>query len=112
MRVVIISIVSVFLFLSGCASTGGSGGAMMKEAGAVTKDSVAALIKEAEATNKKAAAAGGLWRDAGKIIKQAKAAATKGDLEKAMKLAQKAKGQGEMGETQAMEQANAKPWLF
>ena len=109
MRLMMIAVISVFLFLGGCATNGG--GSMM-ESGAMTKDAVDAMIKAAEEANKKAASAGGLWRDADKIIKQAKGAASKGDLEKAMKLAKTAKFQGEMGAQQAMEQTNAKPWLF
>ncbi len=64
---------------------------------------------EAKAAQKKAASVGGEWRDTGKILKQADKAAAAGDTAKAVKLANKAKKQGEMGYQQAMDQANAGP---
>jgi len=55
----------------------------------------------------------GEWRDAKKkMVKKAKAAAGKGDYKKAIKLANKAKFEGEMGYKQAMDEKNAGPWLF
>ena len=60
--------------------------------------SAAALaIKAAEAARKKAASVGGEWRDIGKIIKKAKKALKKGDEATALKLANKARIQGEIG---------------
>lgn len=79
---------------------------------AETNEAAAALIKEATAENKKAADMGGLWRDANKIIKKAKAALEKGDVKKAMKLAKSALEQGKLGQMQAADQAKAAPWLF
>jgi hypothetical protein len=70
------------------------------------------MISEAEQANKNAAAVDGEWRDAGKMIKQAKASLSKGDLKKAAKLAKEAEEQGELGQKQAMAQKDAKPWLF
>ena len=64
-------------------------------------------IEKAEAAKKKAASVKGEWRDTGKIIKKAKAAAKKGDYGKAIKLAHTAYRQGELGHQQAVEQKNA-----
>ncbi len=61
-----------------------------------------AAVEKADASRKKAASVGGEWRDTGKMIKQAKAAAKKGDYNKALKLANTAYRQGELGYQQAM----------
>ncbi|RMG49832.1 MAG: SoxXA-binding protein [Gammaproteobacteria bacterium] len=66
-------------------------------------------LKAVEAERKKAASVGGEWRDIGKIIKKAKAAAAKGDFDKASKLLEEARFQARMGYQQAMEQRNAGP---
>jgi hypothetical protein len=70
------------------------------------------LIKEAKAAQKKAKSVGSEWRDTGKFIKKAEAAFKKGDEATAMKLATKAKREGEMGYAQGMDQKKAGPWLF
>lgn len=111
MRLTLILLVTVILATAGCASNGGGSMGDAASSG-VSKDSVEAAIKAAEAANKEAGAVNGLWRDADKMIKEAKAAASKGELDKAMKLAKKAESQGKMGTQQANEQKNAKPWLF
>ncbi|MDH5218949.1 MAG: SoxXA-binding protein [Gammaproteobacteria bacterium] len=90
---------------TGCASTGGS---MDSGSGG----DYASIMAQAKAENKKAKKAGGLWRDAGKIMKKAEAAKKAGDDKKALKLAKKALFQGKMGQEQAASQANAGPWLF
>lgn len=64
-------------------------------------------IEKAEASRKKAASVKGEWRDTAKIIKKAKAAAKKGDYHKALKLANTAYRQGELGYQQAMDEKNA-----
>ncbi len=64
-------------------------------------------IEKAEAARKKAASVKGEWRDTGKIIKQAKAAAAKGDHGKALQMANIAYRQGELGYQQAIDQKNA-----
>lgn len=92
--------------LSGCASTGGEAKAP------ATMESAKAAIAAAEAAQKKAGKAKSEWRDTGKMIKQAKAALEKKDFEKATKLANKAKAQGEMGAAQGKAEMNAGPWLF
>ncbi len=77
---------------------------------AAEKDQAAefkATVEKADASRKKAASVGGEWRDTGKMIKQAKAAAKKGDYEKALKLANTAYRQGELGYQQAMDQKDA-----
>lgn len=96
--------------LSGCSWFSGGG-----DSGSAGADAAAAksAIAAAEAALKKARSVDGEWRDAKKkILKKAKSAASKGDYTKAIKLANKAKFQGEEGYKQAMEQKNAGPWLF
>lgn len=62
------------------------------------------LHGEAEQARKKADSIGGEWRDTAKFLKQAKAAADAGELDKAMKLARRAKEEGELGYIQASSQ--------
>jgi hypothetical protein len=98
--------------LSGCSIFGGGSGGDTAAAGADAASATAA-IEAAEAALDKARSVEGEWRDAkAKMIKGAKEAATAGDFEKAIKLANKAKFEGEMGYAQAMGQKDAKPWLF
>lgn len=80
--------------------------------GAITKDSAAAAITSAETALKKADAVGGSWRDTDKLIKEAKTALEKGELDNATKLAKTAEEEAKLGEQQAMENKGAKPWLF
>ena len=107
-------VVATLFILSGCSlfSDGGAGGGGDSSGGAASPE-VASAIKDAEDAIKKSKSVGGEWRDAaGKILKAAKAAAAKGDDKTALKMAKKAKFQGEMGYQQAKEQENAGPWLF
>lgn len=67
-------------------------------------DEAAQAIAAAKAAMKKASEAGGLWRDTGKILKKAEAAAAAGDKAKAVKLATQARRQAELGEAQAHQQ--------
>lgn len=95
--------------LSGCSMMGGGDSAAGGANAATAKSAIAA----AEAALKKARGVEGEWRDAKKkMVKKAKAAASKGDFKKAIKLANKAKFEGEMGYKQAMDEKNAGPWLF
>jgi Ni/Co efflux regulator RcnB len=74
---------------------------------AAEKDQAAefeAAVEKADASRKKAASAGSEWRDTGKMIKQAKAAAKKGDYKKGLELANTAYRQGELGYQQAIDQ--------
>ncbi len=82
-----------------------SGGAQASEIDQATQFKQA--IEKAEAATKKAASVKGEWRDTGKIIKKAKAAAEKGDYHNALKLANTAYRQGELGYQQAVGQKNA-----
>jgi len=68
-----------------------------------------AAIEAAKASQKKAAAVGGQWRDTGKLIKKAEAAAKDGKKGKAAKLAATAENQGKLGYEQAMSQKDAGP---
>ena len=66
-----------------------------------------ASYEAAEAARKKAASMKYEWRDTGKMLKNAKEAAGKGDYDTAEKLAKKAEMQGKMAVAQAMEQEQA-----
>lgn len=61
-------------------------------------------IAGAEESRKKAASVHGEWRDTGKIIKKAKAAQSEGKYDQAVKLANKAQRQGQLGYEQASAQ--------
>ena len=96
--------------ISGCSWFGGGDDSM--SGGASASDAKSA-ISAASAAVKKAGKAGGEWRDSKKkFIKKAKAAASKKDYAKAIKLANKAKTQGELGYKQAMDEKKAGPWLY
>jgi len=69
------------------------------------KDAIAA----AEAETKTAKAKGFEWRDTGKMIKKAQEALKNGDIDEAVKLANKAKRQSSNAIAQAADSANAKP---
>lgn len=112
MKKLALLIVTLFA-LGGCSlfSIGSGGGSSSGSAGG--SGEVKAAIEEAEAAIKKADSVGGKWRDSdSKFLKHAKAAAEKGDNAEALKMAKKAKFEGEMGYQQAMEQKDIKPWLF
>lgn len=95
--------------ISGCSSMDGGD----KMSGGADAAAAKSAISAAEAAVKKAAKAGGEWRDSKKkFIKKAKAAASKKDYKKAIKLANRAKFEGEAGLAQAMAEKDAKPWLF
>ena len=97
--------------LSGCSYF--SGGSSDSMEGGADAAAAASAIEAAENAIKMAKKAGGEWRDSdGKFLKKAKDAASKKDYAGAIKLAEKAKFEGEMGLEQAKAQANAKPWLF
>jgi hypothetical protein len=101
-------VVATLFILVGCGSTQ----EQPSEAAGGASPEVAAAIKEAEEAIKKSASIGGQWRDAGKILKKAKAAAAKGDNKTALKQAKMAKFEGDMGYEQAKGQEKAGPWLF
>lgn len=70
-----------------------------KEAGEAIAQAISAVNAAAQVR--------GEWRDSYKTIGKAKKAYKKGDYDEALKLAKKAKGEGEMGQAQAMAEANA-----
>ncbi|MCP3668441.1 MAG: SoxXA-binding protein [Gammaproteobacteria bacterium] len=63
-------------------------------------------ITDAQSAQKKAASVNGEWRDVGKFIKKARGAEKKGDFATAVKLANKARQQSEIGYQQAVEQTH------
>ena len=66
------------------------------------------LVAEANKEMKVAKKMKFLWRDTGKIMKQAKKAKAAGDTAKAKKLVQKAISQAKLAQQQAKDQANPK----
>lgn len=101
---------SMALGAAGCAGTGGQQAAAKPQAAQSAKAAeFERIYQEAVAARKKAASVGFEWRDIGKFLKKAKAAAKKGDYDKAIKLARKAKAQGELGYQQYLSQRNAGP---
>jgi len=104
------------LSLGGCDSMGGSKSAASHPMaprvaaptmGPASQTAYAAALTAAQASEKKAASVGGEWRDTGQLIKDSQAAAEKGNFEAAIKLADEARFQGEMGFLQAVSQKNA-----
>jgi len=91
------------LLLSGCTTTGYSGSA------SATQESYDAAVVAAKSSIKTAKSANYEWRDSGKMLKKADKAAKAGDFEKATKIANKAKRQGELALIQSKDQANAGP---
>lgn len=79
-------------------------------AGEMKADAAAAseAIARAEAAQKKADSVNGEWRDTGKFIKNAKKAAEAGDYAKAVRLANKAESEGNLGYQQAVSQSELK----
>ena len=69
---------------------------------AADKASAEAAIAAAKAAQKAAGEVGGEWRDTGKIIKKAEAAAAEGNFADAVKNAKKAEDQGKIGKEQAL----------
>ncbi|MDH5446419.1 MAG: SoxXA-binding protein [Gammaproteobacteria bacterium] len=74
-----------------------------------TDKDAAAAISAAKSVNKKAKKAEFEWRDTGKIIKKAEAAAKDGEFDEAVKQANKAKKQAEMALQQAKAAKRARP---
>lgn len=63
-------------------------------------------LQAAKAAQKRAASVKGEWRDTGKLIKKAEAAAKEGKYDEAIKLADQARRQGYLGHRQAVSQRN------
>ena len=101
MKKVIIAVASAAI-LSACGATGPTKS---------LEDANAAIVT-ASGANEKVKKVNYEWRDTGKLIKSARDAKGKGEFDEAVKLANKAKFQGDMGYEQAMGQKDIKPWLF
>ncbi len=101
---IFVGITLATVLLSGCANYGSSD----NSATATKADFNTALIA-ANKSLKAAAHANYVWRDSGKILKKAAKAAKKGDFKTAVKLANKAKRQGDMAVAQSKDQATAGP---
>ena len=114
-NLILIMAISLFaLVLGGCAtSSPGESTAPAAKASVPTAEAQMAAFEktyaEVETLQKKANSVGGEWRDVGKFMKEAKAAAKEGNFDKASKLLAKAKFQSEAGYKQAMEQKGAGP---
>jgi len=74
----------------------------------VGKADADAAMADAGVARKAAASVGGEWRDIGKLLKKAKAKSAAGDFSGAVKLANKAKQQAQIGMAQAKSQAEFK----
>ncbi len=74
---------------------------------AASKSQAEKAIAAASAAVKKAGQTGHEWRFSQKFIKKAKAAAEKGDYDKALMLANKAKSEGELAAAQAKAEKDA-----
>lgn len=110
-KLLVAGVVGVCLALIGCSSTSGVKevqAAAPAPAEKMDKARFDTVYAEAEAARKKAASVGMEWRDIGKFRKTAKKAAADGDYETAIKLAEKAKKQGELGYQQAMAQSEVR----
>lgn len=97
------------LALTGCQTTGSEKSADAAPASSAKSAEEAAYqtaLAGAKAEQKKAKSMGGEWRDIGKMLKKADAAAQKGDYATATKMANKAAFQGKMGQAQASTEAN------
>ena len=94
------TLAAAFALLTACASTPETGSS-------ADYDKALSEAKTAQAAAKKA---NNQWFYKEDLIKQAEAAAAAGDYEKATKLAQKCKFQGDMAVKQAEEQKNAGPY--
>jgi len=103
---IIAAVAASLIALSGCQSQE-TKSAAAPAAKSAAQMSFETALASASAATKKANKAGNEWRDTGKIIKKAKAAAKKGDYKTANKLAKKAEQQSVIALQQAKEQKNA-----
>ena len=97
----ILTAVALAALISGCAG----GGEAVKPA---TAESAKSSIAAADAARKKAGSVGGEWRDTAKMIKKANKAASAKNYAAAVKIANKAREQGELGYQQAVSQKELK----
>ena len=106
-RLILALLAAVTILLGGCASTSST-----SEAQSTPPEEMAAFQKSydnVEAAVRRADSVGGEWRDTGKFMKSAKAAAEAGDFTKAQKLLDTAMSEAEMGYDQAIAQKDAGP---
>jgi hypothetical protein len=109
--------VLIMMFISACTATGEPKpetsalkvAAEAKAAPVATKEGYEMAMAAAKDAKMKADSVGGEWRDVQKFLKQAELAAENGDYATAIKLADKAKFQCEMGYKQAIDQMKAGP---
>jgi len=94
------------LLVTGCAGNGSS-----SAKAPATQADYNTAVSDAKMALDKAVKANYVWRDSGKILKKSAKAAKAGDFDTAIKLALKAKRQGEMAIVQAEQQKNAGPIL-
>lgn len=92
------------LLLAGCA---GAVAEKSDEAAKAAPGGADAAIAAAKEAQKKAASVDGEWRDTGDMIADAEKLAAEGKADDAIKLANKAKAEGELGYAQAVEQAKS-----
>ena len=90
----------IAVLATGCAGTPEGKGDAAAPSGSAAEQEIA----RAEAAIKKAASVRGEWRDSKKILKKAQKALKDGDEATALKLAKKAREEGEMGYAQAMDE--------
>ena len=90
---------AVFMAGASCAAT--------RASEADDAETFKAAYEAGQAARKAAAAVGFEWRDTKRMLRRAKKLAEKGEYEKAIELANKAKRQGEHGVAQAREQETA-----
>lgn len=74
-----------------------------------TQESYEQALTAATEAKAKASSVGGEWRDVGKLLKNAEKAAKDGNYDKAVKLANQAQVQCEVGYEQALSQKDAGP---
>jgi hypothetical protein len=82
-------------------------GAAPVQAHPLTGADVDAAIHQAEAAREKAASVDGEWRDTAELIHEAQAAVKRGQHAEALRLAEQAMHQGELGYAQAISQKGA-----
>ena len=85
----------------------GKGEGAPAPAGSSKKAEAEQAIADAEAARKKASSAKGEWRDTKKMIKEAEELMKSGEFDAAIKKANQAKRQGELGYEQALSQKGA-----
>lgn len=107
--ITILTAIVLAVFLSSACTADGGSKASATVTPSVTMDDYTAALAAAKAAQKKAASVDGEWRDVEKLIKKAELAAEKGDIGTAVKLAEQARFESEVGYKQAIAQKDAGP---